>query len=77
MTVAELIEALKKLPGDYEVVTASDPEGNAFNQACELSYGWYDTEGWDRDFSGWTYDLDTGYERPRKVDESNAICIWP
>ena len=39
MTVKELIEELKKLPQDYEVLQSRDDEGNGFfkvEQAAEL-----------------------------------------
>lgn len=41
MKVSELIESLKKLPQDLEVLTASDDEGNSFRPILS---GWISVE---------------------------------
>lgn len=77
MKVHELIEQLKLMPQDFEVVQASDPEGNDFHRSFDLGIGWYDPN--ERDFSSWIYDIDDEdeLERERTEDECNAVCIWP
>lgn len=78
--VHELIAELKKLPQDWEVVQASDPEGNDFYKSLDLGMGWYDQSGYAREFSSWIYEIDDPderLERERRIEECNAVCLWP
>ena len=59
MTVAELIEHLKKLPQDIEVWTASDDEGNSYNAVYfEPSVFFKEKGGGQRSSTQEVYSLD-------------------
>jgi hypothetical protein len=81
MKVRELIEWLRQYPEDFDVVIASDEEGNDFHPAYELTHGHYDER--DGHFSGWVYEDDdddynqSSTEREATLDESTTVCIWP
>lgn len=40
MKISNLIELLNQIPGDVEVMVASDQEGNAFNRLTFFGYGY-------------------------------------
>lgn len=77
MTVGELIAQLQEYPQDFIVIQASDEEGNDFNEAYDLGYGYWDKIA--QEYTSWTVDTDedNDIERELTLDESNSVCIWP
>lgn len=67
-TVTELIEELRLLPGDFQVVLSKDAEGNGFSPFGGTSPGFYDEET--------TYSGDFR-EEEWEDEPSNAVCLWP
>ena len=72
MTVAELIEALKDVPGNLPIMTSADPEGNGLWPLEDISKGvsFYDGSVYDaeemEDFSDY-----------KKKNSVPVICLWP
>lgn len=86
MIVSELIEALKALPGDLEVLVSQDEEGNGFNK---LYYGpavywieknadkhgyvdvvYIDAQVVDEEGSGWDDEV-------LRENAEQRVVIWP
>jgi len=71
MTVKELIDQLKSLPDDMEVIISKDAEGNSHSPMYNVSEGWYVPDStWSGDFYSDEDDIDT--EEAEKV-----LCLWP
>jgi len=83
MKVKELIAQLQELPQDFEVVLASDEEGNSFHPLAAYGMGWYYAGNYE--FSSWIEEEEdehgewTMVQPPiqRTVETSNAITLWP
>lgn len=75
MKVKDLKEKLKDLPEDFEVILASDSEGNEYSPLAEVDLVCYQPEtnwyGYVVDESEWDEDLDGGEFK------ENAVCMWP
>lgn len=63
MTVTELRKALKGIPGKYEVILSSDPEGNRFSPVFQLSAEHFDKHG-----------NDVGAD---EAGDINSLVFWP
>lgn len=78
MKIRDLVEELKRYPQDWDVVLASDEEGNDFHLSYDASAGWYDEE--ERGFSSQILSIELDANeiyRDRTTDECNSLCIWP
>lgn len=73
MTVDQLIEKLKALPGNTLVVMSSDTEGNTFSPMCEISSGFYDR---DTSWSGTFYEFNEE-GNDEEIGGDMAVCLWP
>lgn len=70
MKVKEILEILKTLPQDLEVVVAIDDEGNGFRRIPE---GWVSVEKFtDNLYMVATEDIDTEYDG---IDLTDFVCI--
>lgn len=80
MKVSELIEYLKQLPQDAQVIMAKDAEGNQFSPWCgDHSEGlYYATTSWSGEFADSSdkesLELLAEEEETKPVD---AIVLWP
>ena len=77
MKVRELIEELKQLPQDVEVILSRDEEGNGFNPfSGDFSIGVYDPDGddWSQFTTKENWEDDKDGE-PYPGD--NAVVMWP
>jgi len=83
MTVAELIDELKKHPLDALVVQAKDGEGNGFSPVTDIELGRYvadDADEWRGQFglAELTDELrEAGYSEEDVLDGPLAVCLWP
>lgn len=66
MKVAELYTYLEGVPGDYEVILASDAEGNQYNSADDFIRAYAPGRGRDIEVDDDVY-----------VEEYNAVVIFP
>ena len=72
MKVNELIEQLKELPGDYEIVMSSDGEGNNHSPLADFSVELYSPDStWSGEIKH-EEDMDRGEEWI-----PNSIVLWP
>lgn len=70
MTVTELIEQLKKLDGNLQVIMSSDPEGNDFRSLYQAEQEWCTSE----DEPVHPDDIGTEYE---ESDLQQKVVLWP
>jgi hypothetical protein len=71
MKVSELIEQLKELPQDFEVVQSKDGEGNEFSPLADVSTAMYVAD------STWSGELRDEEEMEDEEYKENAIVFWP
>jgi len=67
MKVSELIELLKEVDQDFDVVVSSDGEGNSFSEAGGVSTGNFDPQYGEL--------LDEDDMRDAELEE-NCLVIW-
>jgi hypothetical protein len=73
MKVKELIEQLKLMPQDSEVVMSKDGEGNNFSPFAEMTKCLYEPE------NTWSGELVDEEELDEEPSETclRAVCLWP
>ena len=70
MTKNELLEMLKDVPGDYQVIMSKDSEGNAFSPLSNTGCAMYvSTAPWNGEVHG---EDDAGEHY-----KENAVVLWP
>lgn len=74
MRVYELIEILKTLDPNLEVVQSKDAEGNRFYPLDEVTRG-HVTQDCDEFITDYSIDTDPDY--PLEENPINAVCLWP
>jgi len=75
MKVKELIEILKSVNPELDVVMSKDAEGNSYSPLSDFSFGVYEPEStWSGDFDIY---IDEDGTACYTEEESNAICLWP
>ena len=81
MTVAELIEQLKKFNPEYQVWVASDPEGNEFRPLCEASsfqtFEAEDAEDAEDDEDPEIYIRLEQFSYNDVCDNPTVVMVWP
>ncbi len=74
MKVKELLEILKNVDPELEVVMSKDAEGNRFSPFYDVSHGHYEPDNtWSGEFN--SGDLYSGLNLSEY--DCNAICLWP
>jgi hypothetical protein len=71
MKVRDLIELLKGLPENAEVVLSKDGEGNSYSPLSGHSRGKYTPD------STWSGEFRTHDDNDKPVRRPNAVCLWP
>ncbi len=75
MKVKELIEILKRVNPDLDVVMSKDAEGNFVSPFDDSCTGWYEPENtWSGEFN---MHSDEDCEIRLTEKECNALCLWP
>ena len=73
MTIKELIEKLKELPQDHQVVMSEDAEGNNYSPLDRHSVGLYIADStWSGDYLSVEDAQESGYD-----NAEGAVCLWP
>ena len=73
MTVKELIETLKDLPQDLQVVMSKDGEGNNYSPLDSHSVGRYMPDStWSGDYLSIEDAEEGGFDNAEPV-----VCLWP
>lgn len=72
MTKRQMIEMLKDVPDDFEVVLSGDAEGNYFSPLADFGIGCYipETTYNGEFFMGDEIDTDNG-------EKENCVVLWP
>lgn len=71
MTVVELIEALKDIPGEYQVIMSKDSEGNGFSPLADVCDGYYLAD------TTWAGDYYSDMEDAEDAGAGPAVIFWP
>jgi hypothetical protein len=77
MTKGELVKFLEQFPDDYQVIMATDQEGNGFFRLDEIVSGFYSKEDLDPEI-GWDGEIVLLDEEELEPGEDfNCVVLWP